>query len=133
METGIPARLTPQEGRKFGFTVGAAFAVLAGLAWWADHPVAWRAFAVFGGALLVAGAIIPTFLGPVQRGWMSFAHLLSKITTPVFMSIVYFLVITPIALIRRSMGHQPMKHAENDRGFWIPAPSGGRSDMERQF
>lgn len=133
METGIPARLTAQEGRKFGFTVGAAFAVLSGLAWWADHPVAWKVFAVVGGALLVAGAISPTYLGPVQRKWMSFAHLLSKITTPVFMSIVYFLVITPIALIRRTMGHQPMKHAEKDGGFWTPAPSGGRSDMERQF
>lgn len=133
MEAGIPARLTAQEGRKFGFTVGAAFAVFAAIAFWRGHTVSWKAFAALGGALLFAGASIPTLLGPVQRGWMAFAHILSKVTTPIFMSIVYFLVITPIALFTRAIGRQPMRHAEKDGGFWIPTQSGGRSDMERQF
>ena len=133
MEAGIPTRLTSQEGRKFGFTVGAAFAVFAGLAWWRGHTVSWGVLGALGGTLLFAGAVFPTLLGPVRRGWMAFARLLSKVTTPVFMGIVYFLVITPIALFTRAVGRQPMKHAEKDGGFWIPAPSGGRSDMQRQF
>jgi hypothetical protein len=133
LEAGIPARLTSQEGRKFGFTVGLAFAAFAGIAYWRGHTVSWKVFGAVGGALLLAGGVIPTLLGPVQRGWMGFAHLLSKVTTPIVMGIVYFLVVTPIALLMRGIGRQPMKHAEQDGGFWIPAPSGGRSDMERQF
>lgn len=133
METGIPARLTPQEGRKFGFTVGLAFAVFAGIAYWRGHTVSWRVLGVLGGALLVAGAVIPTLLGPVQRGWMGFAHVLSKFTTPIFLGIVYFVVVTPIALFTRGIGRRPLRHAAKDGGFWIPAPSGGRSDMQRQF
>ena len=34
MAAGIPARLTAAEGRKFAFTVAAAFLVLAALLWW---------------------------------------------------------------------------------------------------
>ena len=133
MAEGIPARLTAREGRRFGFTVGVAFAVLAGIAWWRGHTVSWKVLGALGGALLLAGAIIPSRLGPVLRGWMAFAHRLSKVTTPIFMGIVFFLVITPIALIMRAFGRRPMKHEEKDGSFWIQSPSGGRSDMERQF
>lgn len=133
MDRGIPARLTAREGRRFGFTVGAAFAILAGIAWWRGATVSGKVFGALGGALLLAAAVIPARLGPVQRGWMAFARLLSRVTTPVFMALVYFLVITPIALFRRAIGRQPMRHAEKDGSLWIPAPSGGRSDMKRQF
>lgn len=133
MEAGIPARLTAQQGRKFGFTVGIAFAVFAAIAYWRGHPLSWKVFAALGGTLLAAGAIIPTLLGPVERAWMGLAHLISKVTTPIFMGAVYFLVVTPIALFTRAIGRQPMKHAEVNGGFWIATPSGGRSDMERQF
>ncbi len=133
MAEGIPARLTAREGRRFGLTVGAAFTVLAGIAWWRGHTVSWKVLGALGGMLLLAGAIIPGLLGPVQWGWMAFARRLSKVTTPIFMGIVFFLVITPIALFMRAIGRRPMKHAEKDGSFWIRSPSGGRSDMERQF
>jgi len=133
LEAGIPARLTAQQGRRFGFTVGLAFMVLAGISFWRGHTITPKVLGGLGGALLLGGALVPTLLGPVERGWMRFAHLLSKVTTPLFMGIVYFLVVTPIALFTRAIGRQPMVHKEKDGGFWIAPPSGGRSDMERQF
>ena len=134
MEAGIPARLTAQEGRKFGLTVGVAFLVLAAISLLRHHTLTPKILGGLGGALVLAGLVIPTLLGPVQRGWMAFAHLLSKFTTPIFMGLVYFLVVTPIALFTRAIGRQPMKHPEQDGGgFWMPPPSGGRSDMQRQF
>jgi hypothetical protein len=133
LAAGIPARLTSREGRRFGFTVGLAFAVFAGIAWWRGHTVSWKLLGAVSGTLLFAGAVIPTLLGPVERGWMAFAHLLSRVTTPLFMGIVYFLVLTPIALFTRAIGRQPLKHAERDGGFWVSTASGGRTDMERQF
>jgi len=133
LEAGIPARLTAQQGRKFGFTVGAAFVVLAGISFWRGHTITPKVLGVLGGALLLGGALVPTMLGPVERGWMRLAHLISKVTTPIFMGVVYFLVVTPIALFTRAIGRQPMKHKEQNGSLWMPTPSGGRSDMERQF
>ena len=136
MEERVPARLTPftaKDGRKFAFPVGTAFLVLAAITWWRDHPLLMKIFLVLGGGLWLAGLLLPGQLGPVYRGWMGFAHALSKITTPIFMGVVYFLVITPIGLFMRAIGRQPMRHKEQAGGFWAAPPSGGRSDMEHQF
>ena len=137
MADRIPAGLGPftaQDGRKFAFPVGIAFAVLGGIAYWRHpHGIPWKVFESLAVLLLIAGATIPAQLGPVYRGWMGFAHLLSKFTTPIFMGVVYYLVITPISLLMRLFGKQPMKHAEHNGGFWFAAPSGGRSNLDHQF
>lgn len=142
MEDRVPARLTftASEGRKFAFPVGIAFAVLGGILLWRrpgglfGTPVAlWMVFFGFAVALFIGGTVAPQSLGPVYRGWMGFAHLLSKITTPIFMGVVYFLVITPIGLFMRLIGRQPMHHKVVGGSLWMDPPSGGRSDMEHQF
>ena len=133
MATAIPARLTPSEGRRFGFTIGLAFAVFAAIAWWRDHTVLWKVLGVVSGLLLLSGAAIPTMMGPVLRGWMAFAHALSRVTTPLFMGIVYFVVLTPIAFLSRAVGHRPLKREPRNGSFWVPVATGSRTDMKRQF
>ena len=92
----IPARLSPAEGRKFALTVGAAFVALAGFTWWRGHQKVATVAGALGAAFIVAGLLAPGQLGLVYRGWMAFGLALSKITTPIFMGVVYFLVISPI-------------------------------------
>jgi hypothetical protein len=125
--------LTAAEGRKFAFTVGLAFLVLAALTWWRGHPTLRTVFGMTGAVLLLAGAVAPDRLGPVYRGWMALAHAISKVTTPVFMGVVFFVVITPIGLVMRLVGRRPLRHKERDGGFWMAPASGGRSDLQRQF
>jgi hypothetical protein len=132
LAAGIPARLTKAEGRKFGFTVGAAFAVLAGITWWRDHALLMQVFAGMSGALLLAGAIIPGRLGPVYGAWMKLALLISKVTTPIFLGIVFFVVITPIGLLMRLFGKNPLRHAPEGGSFWLSRPS-ERGTMSNQF
>jgi hypothetical protein len=135
LEIRVPTRLTASEGRKFALPVGTAFLLLAALVWWRGHiPVAWG-FGVMGGSLFLAGLLVPSRLGPVYRAWMGFALLLSKITTPIFMGIVFFLVITPTGLLMRLLGRNPVVREANDGSFWVTRPEGPkrRSDLERQF
>lgn len=134
MEAGIPARLTPAEGRKFGLTVGAAFLVLGGLVYfWRHHETPGAVLGGLGAVLVLAALAVPAHLGPVQRAWMGLAHLLSRVTTPIFMGIVFFLVMMPIGLLRRLAGKGALVHPERDGGYWAPPASGGRSDLNRQF
>lgn len=131
----IPARLTPTEGRKFGLTVGLAFGVLAAISLWRGHDTAPLVLGALGGALLLAGIAIPTYLGPVYRGWMRFGLLLSKVTTPIFMGLVYFVVVTPMALFMRLLGRNPLVQKRVDDSYWVtrdPAAS-ATSSMMRQF
>ena len=134
METGIPARLSSAEGRKFGVTVGVAFLAFAGLLYfWRHRETAGAILGALGALLVVAALLVPTRLGPLQRAWMGLAHAISKVTTPVFMGIVFFVVMTPIGLLMRLLGRRSLVHREQGGSFWAAPVSGGRSDMERQF
>jgi Saxitoxin biosynthesis operon protein SxtJ len=134
MAERIPARLTAAAGRRFGTTVGLAFSVLAAIAWWRGHPTTTTILGGLGGTLLVAGLVIPTYLGPVERAWMGLAHAISKVTTPIVMGAMYLLVFTPVGWIRRITGGNPMVHAEVDHSYWRSRAEGARrSSLERQY
>lgn len=127
--------MSPAEGRKFGLTVGGAFLVITGVLWWRGRLGAVPYVGGLGAVLVLAGLLIPTYLGPVNRAWMGLAHLISKVTTPIFMGIVYFLVLTPIAFGMRLFGRHPMVHATGDMGYWFDrgAEKPEAARMERQF
>jgi hypothetical protein len=115
--------------------VGAAFLALSALVWWRGHAKAAAVLSVLGGVLVMGGVVIPGHLGPVYHTWMKLALLLSKITTPVFMGIVYFVVITPVGLIMRALKRNPLRRSTTQGTYWVVRPPGvgRRSDIERQF
>ena len=135
MANRIPPALAAAAGRKFGVTVGAAFLAIAGILWWRDHLVAATITGSLGGLLALAGLAIPTQLGPVERTWMRLAHAISKVTTPIVMGGMYLLVITPVGLLRRTLGGNPMVHARQDDSYWRSRPPGARrtGSLNRQF
>jgi len=129
----VPARLSPAEGRKFGLTVGIAFLVLAGLLYFWRHKETIAAVIGGLGALLVLASLaVPTRLGPLQRAWMGLAHALSKVTTPVFMGIVYFFVLGPTGLVMRLFGKNPLVANQRDGSVWA-VRADRKGDMQRQF
>lgn len=131
----VPTRLTAREGRRFAFTVGAAFLALGGVGLWRGGGVMTTVFLGLAAALGVAGAAAPTQLGPVERAWMGLAHAISKVTTPIVMGVMYLVVLTPVGLLRRTFGGNPLVHAPRGAGYWQSRPEGARrsASLERQF
>ncbi len=132
MAAGSSARLTPADGRRFAFTLAAAFAVLAGVSWWRSHQTAATVLGALAAALAIAGVLVPARLGPVQRAWMGLAHAISRVTTPIFMGLVYFVVITPIGFMRRIVGGNPLRAHQGASG-WVDREGAPRGDLTRQF
>ena len=132
MAQRIPARLSPAEGRKFALTVGAAFVALAGFTWWRGHQKVATVAGGLGAAFIVAGLLAPGQLGLIYRGWMAFGLALSKITTPIFMGVVYFLVIAPIGILRRTFGRNALI-ARGTTTVWATRDTTASSDLNRQF
>ncbi len=133
MAASSPPRLTPGEGRRFALTLAAAFAVLAAVCWWRDQPLPATVFVVVSALLTSAALVVPTRLGPVQRAWMAFAVGLSKITTPVFMGIVYYAVLTPTGLLRRLVAGNSLRTAQGKPSGWVDRRTSSRGDLRRQF
>ncbi len=134
MADDVSAGLSASKGRRFGFTVGAAFLVLGLFSLWRGHPITMRVFAGLGGALVIGGAVVPRALLPVERGWMSLAHVLSKVTTPLVMGVLYFGIITPVGVVRRMFGRRAMVRHPHGHSAWVArADNARRSDLTHQF
>ncbi|HUQ46689.1 MAG TPA: SxtJ family membrane protein [Gemmatimonadaceae bacterium] len=128
---------TASKGRRFAITLAGAFAMLGLIAYLRHRSLTTNVLVTLAAAFAIAALLIPSKLEPVERGWMAMAHALSKVTTPIFMGIVYFVVLTPTALIRRMAGGNPMTHKAESDSFWIARPKtdpeAARRRMERQF
>jgi len=125
--------LSPAEGRKFGLTVGASFVVVTGMLWWRGHEIPMFLTAGLGLVLVLAGLAIPGRLGPARAAWMGLAQLIAKVTGPVFMGIVYFLVLTPAGGLVRLFTGNPLARQHGSGTTWVTRTVGQRTDMRRQF
>jgi hypothetical protein len=135
LENRISAGLSAaRQGRKFGLTLGAVFAALTILFWWRGKHVALQVTTSLSALLIIGAIVVPRHLVAVERAWMRLAELMSAVTTPIFLGIVYYLVFTPIGLVMRLAGHQPMRHPDVNGSLWITRdPQAAQSDLRRLF
>ena len=64
-------------------------------------------------AALVLTMTWPALYRPLARVWFGFSHFFGTIVSKVILSLVFFLIVTPMGLIRRAFGADPMK-----TGLW---------------
>jgi hypothetical protein len=136
VSAGLNKPFTAADGRKFGLMVGGVFLALAAFVWWRNHhPAMIPIFGGLGGILVLGGALVPSKLGGLYKAWMGLALLLSKVTTPIFMGIIYFLVITPISGLMKLFGKHSLVHKPGPLGYWHDRTADviDPARMERQF
>ena len=111
----IQEDLTDKDLRKFGLTTGAILAGLFG----AFFPLLLgRSIPIWpwalGGLLIVWGLVAPATLRPIRRGWLGFGNIMSKITTPIILGLVFYIAVLPTGLIRRMLGRDSMARTLDD-------------------
>lgn len=70
------------------------------------------------------------------RAWMKFAHLLGWVNTRIILIVVYFVTITPLALIFKLIGNDPMeRRLEDTDTYWVKkeVKEFRQEDYRRQF
>ena len=122
--------------RTFGL-VFTAFFLFVGLSPLRHHQaIRWWSLALAGLFLAVA-AVAPVLLQPLNRLWTRFALLLQKITNPIVMSVLFYLLITPMGLLMKAFGKDPLnrKFDPDAESYWINRqPLGEQSEsMRHQF
>jgi hypothetical protein len=124
---------TTKELRQFGLLVGGAFGVIAIIAFLRHKPtIVPGVFGTLSASLILTGLAVPAVLSKVYAVWMGMAVLLSKVTTPIFMGVIYFVVISPVSVLMRAAGRNKLKSLGDT--VWFARPPGERrGDLERQF
>lgn len=135
LATPVSARLSHPDTRRFGLVVGTAFILLGALTWWRGRLVGAQVLGGIGALLVVLGATVPGALTPVFRAWMGAATVLSRITTPILLAVIYFAVLTPIGMVRRLAGKGRRSSPSPGETFWVSrrGQRQRREHLERQF
>ena len=79
----------------------------------------------------------PSVLHPLNRCWFYFGLLLQRLTNPIILGLIFFLVITPIGLLMRISGRQFLKRSFDPgaASYWQERepPGPDPNNMNRQF
>ena len=122
--------------RSFGVVFTVVFTIIGLFPLIGGFSVRWWSLIVAAVFLALAFAA-PKLLAPLNRLWMWFGLLLHRIVNPLVMALLFFLVVTPIALLMRVFGKRPL-HLEAEpeaESYWIPRdPPGPEPEtMKQQF
>lgn len=120
--------------RAFGVVFAAVFALIGLWPLIAGAPV--RLWSLGIAAAFIAVALAkPGVLRPVNRLWFGFGLLLNRVVNPVVMALLFYLTVTPIGLLMRALGKDPLrlKIARDADTYWIKRePPGPRPETMRQ-
>jgi Saxitoxin biosynthesis operon protein SxtJ len=107
--------------RSFGVVFAVVFALIGTVPWLFGGIVRLWALAVGAGFLAVA-FVAPTLLAPFNRLWLRFGLFLHKIVSPLVLGVMFFLVITPMGVLMRLFGKDPLrlKLDRASESYWIP-------------
>ena len=120
--------------REFGWVMGAFFALLSAFVFWkkAEVPVYWIGLsAVF----LVLGQFLPATLKPVQKIWMALALCLGWVMSRVILTVIFYLVFTPIGFFLKLSGNDllNMNWARKENSYWKDHAPRSKESYEKQF
>lgn len=122
------------EGRRFGLELGLALGGLSAVAVWQGKAHIGMGLTALALLCLLAGLAAPALLAPLYRAWMGLSRAVSQATSPVFIGAVYFALLTPIGVVLRALGKDPLRRAASESSSWVRRlPGRQRSDLARQF
>ena len=82
---------------------------------------------------LVLGLLNSIILAPLNRVWFKFGIFLGKIISPIVMGIIFFCVVTPIALCLKLFKKDILKlKKNNDYSYW-ETKDNSKNNMKNQF
>jgi hypothetical protein len=126
----------PGDLRKFGLMVGGVFVAL-GLIFFLRHKPSYPFLVWPGVALIVLGALAPRSLKYIYIAWMTIAFALGFVMARVLLSICFFFLVTPIALIGRLLGKDFLsrKLDRSAQSYWIRSEAAAKSaeSYEQQY
>jgi large-conductance mechanosensitive channel len=125
--------------RAFGCTVGSVLMLIGATKTFVAGAISSVACLIFasGALLLLLGIFVPSRLSTLHRLWLKVGTAITKVVNPIILALLFFLVVTPMALFMRIVGRRPLRLAADRTAatYWIERepPAGGASTMRRQF
>ena len=105
--------------RSFGITFGIIFLIIAAFLFYIENE-SFQLFIVISSVFIIFGSLLPSTLKPIYMSWMSFAIILGWFMTRFILSLLFYLIVTPIGLMTRLLGKDflELKKEASNGSYW---------------
>lgn len=121
--------------RTFGLVFAAVFGLVGLYPLLHDEPIRLWALAV-AAAFLIIALVYARLLRPLNRIWFLIGMAMHKVISPVILGLLYFVTVTPIGLLMRLSGHDPLRLKRSAAiTYWISRqpPGPAPESLKNQF
>ena len=120
--------------KEFGLLVGFSFPILIGLILPAMGGHTFRIWTLFIGLPLLFLAILsPNSLLYFYKAWMQLGNILGWLNSRLILGLVFILVLQPIALIMKLIGHDPLKLKRRNQKSYKVSKKNSQIDLKKIF
>ena len=122
--------------RNFGVIIGIILLIVAGFLFYREKE-SFQTFLYIAGVFIGLALILPSILKPIYIVWMTFAVVLGWFMTRVILSLLFYVIITPIGLVLRIFGKDflELKKQAVQGSYWNQRDSNleKNQNYEKQF
>jgi len=133
----VHQKVTLGSDRNFGLVFCVVSLIVAGYQWYHDNIEISEIALIVAAVFLVLALAFPKALRPLNFVWFKFGNLLHLIVSPIIMGVLFFIVVTPLALLMRVLGKTPLKlHFDHEQtSYWTirEDPELDPETFKRQF
>ena len=122
--------------KKTGLSVGVVLILISLLLWYLGKT-SFVYFSIAGGLFVILAFIAIPVLRPFHRLWMMLALAMGFVMSRVILTLLYYLILTPIGLLAKIVGKKfmPLGFDKNAKTYWEKRENIVKQqiDYERQF
>ena len=122
--------------KKTGISVGVVLILISLLLWYLGKT-SFIYFSIIGGLFVILAFIAIPVLRPFHKLWMMLALAMGFVMSRVILTLLYYLILTPIGLLAKIVGKKfmPLVFDKNAKTYWEKRENIVKQqiDYERQF
>ena len=128
---------SPRQLRKFALAMALPLALIGAILLWRERSY-YKYFFIASALFICPGLLIPVVLTPLHKVWMTFSIIMGWFMTRLVLCVLFFVVLTPIALLLRLLG-KDLLNTKFDRTasqtYWLPRDNSDPQsrDYTKQF
>jgi hypothetical protein len=121
--------------RGFGVSVGIVCCLVAAYLLWRGRFTGAQIAGGLGTSLVILGLLRPSLLKVPSDLWWAFSHALGWLNARVILTSLFVVLLTPVGLLWRVTGKDPLRRRRQMAGGWMPYPARyrDRKHYERMF
>jgi hypothetical protein len=134
MNSKLQIPMNMPSNQKFGWLFSAIFLAGFGYFQWTHSP-RWSIISASLAVLFILLTICaPAVLAPFNKIWFALGLFLGKVVSPIVLSIIFFILITPVAMVTRFFGRDALLIKKREVStYWVEKESIDPESFKNQF